>query len=201
MREKLNKNPVAQIALIGVLVLAVGYLFMSNMSGSGESSSSPETAVAESPEAGAVEEGAEGTASLEGAIPAASTSAVSAPSSAKLPQAIESAYASGKDVVLLIYRRGGIDDALVAASASALTSLSEVAFFPVPTDKIARYSTITGPLGVNQSPALIVIRSRKLNGGAAAPATVDYGFRSAADVIQAVIDAGYQGPQLSYAPN
>jgi len=76
-----------------------------------------------------------------------------------------------------------------------------VAFFSAPVDEIARYSAITGPLGVSQAPALIVVRPRALNGQGTAEATVDYGFRGAADVRQAVVDAGYKGPNLTYAPN
>ena len=47
MREKLNENPVAQIALIGVLVVVVGFLFLHGFGGSGggggEESESAET--------------------------------------------------------------------------------------------------------------------------------------------------------------
>ncbi len=202
MREKLNENPVAQIALIGVLVLIVGYFALTKLGGSSESEPSGETAVTESasietavaPEEGSVE-------GLEGATPAASTSAVSAPIGKKLPHAVDSAYASGRTVVVLVYRDGGIDDKLVRQSAAGLDGMSDVAFFSVPVDKVASYSAITGPIGVDQAPALIVVRKRGLNDGGPAPATVDYGFRDASEVKQAVKDANYTGPQLSYAPN
>ena len=207
MREKLNENPVAQIALIGVLVLIVGYFALTKLGGSSEAEPSGETAVTESastetgstettvtPEEGSVE-------GLEGATPAASTSAVSAPIGKKLPHAVDAAYASGRTVVVLVYRDGGIDDKLVRQSSAGLDGMSDVAFFSVPVDKVASYSAITGPIGVDQAPALVVVRKRGLNSGGPAPATVDYGFRDAAEVKQAVKDANYTGPQLSYAPN
>jgi hypothetical protein len=201
MREKLNENPVAQIALIGVLVLVVGYFALTKLGGSSESEPSGETAVTESAssETGAPEEAsAEG---LEGATPAASTSAVSAPIGKKLPHAVDAAYASGRTVVVLVYRDGGIDDKLVRQSAAGLEGTADVAFFAVPVKKVASYSAITGPIGVDQAPALVVVRKRGLNKGGPAPATVDYGFRDPSEVEQAVKDANYTGPQLSYAPN
>ncbi len=73
---------------------------------------------------------------------------------------------------------------------------SGVAFFAHRIDQIARYSAITGPLGVNQAPALIVVRPRKqLNGGGPAPATVNYGFQTGSDIRQAVVDARYTRPR------
>ena len=195
MREKLNENPVAQIALVGVLVL-FAVVFLLKPFGGGE----PE-AESEAPPAteAAVVPGEEATG-VEGSAPVASTSAASAPAE-RLPGPVEQAYASGETVVLLIYRPGGIDDRRLTAAAGVLSGMPAVAFFSAPVDEIARYSAITGPLGVSQAPALIVVRPRALNGQGTAEATVDYGFRGAADVRQAVVDAGYKGPNLTYAPN
>jgi hypothetical protein len=194
MRQKLNENPVAQIAVIAVLLLVVGLFLLKGMGGGGEEAAegSAEAPVATAP----AEEG-----SLGGSAPAAATSSVAAPISRSLPQDVDAAYRQGKTIVLLIYRPGGIDDDRVAAATSALSGFEGVALFTAPAREVARYSQITGPLGVNQAPALIVVRPRQLNGGGPATATVDYGFRSAADVAQAVVDAGYQGPELTYAPN
>jgi len=193
MRQKLNENPVAQIAIVAVLLIAVALFLLKGMGGSeeGEEGGSEEVVATAPAEAGA----------LEGSTPAAATSSVAAPVSRSLPADVDAAYAQGRTIVLVIYRPGAIDDARVAAAASALSGLEGVALFTAPATKVARYSQITGPLGVNQAPALIVIRPRRLNGGGPATATVDYGFRSAADVAQAVIDAGYKGPELTYAPN
>jgi hypothetical protein len=192
MRQKLNENPVAQIAVLAVLAIAVALFLLKGMGGGEEAAEG----TGEETVATAVEEG-----SLEGSAPAAATSSVAAPISRSLPEGIEAAYEQDQTIVLMIYRPGGIDDARLAAATSALSGLEGVALFTAPATEIARYSEITGPLGVNQAPAMIVIRPRQLNGGGPATATVDYGFRSSADVVQAVVDAGYKGPELTYAPN
>lgn len=199
MREKLNENQTAQIALIAVLALVAGYLVLSSMGGSGSSEAASTSATTEvgttvttttEPVAGSVE-----------AAPAAATSAVTAPAGRPLPRAVDHAYEQGETIALLIYRPGGIDDHKVAEASSVLTAMPNVAYFSAPVDKVARYSAITGPLGLSGAPALIVVRPRHLNEGGAAPATVTYGFQSAQDIKQAVIDAGYHGPELTYAPS
>jgi hypothetical protein len=183
MREKLNQNPVAQIALIAVLAIAAGYFLLSSMGGGEEGSGGGEAAAASS-----------------GETSSAPVSTATTPPDRPLPKAVERAYESGATVVLLVVRDGGIDDALVRKAATAVESDPGVALFVVPADKIARYTPITGPLGVERAPALIAIRPRRLNGGGPAPAEVTYGFQRAEDVQQAVQDAIYHGPQLTYAP-
>jgi hypothetical protein len=199
MREKLNENQTAQIALIAVLALVAGYLVLSSMGGSGSSEAASTPASTEvgttvttttEPVTGSVE-----------AAPTAATSGVTAPAGRPLPKAVDDAYKQGETIALLIYRPGGIDDHKVAEASSVLTAMPNVAYFSAPVDKVARYSAITGPLGLSGAPALIVVRPRHLNEGGAAPATVTYGFQSAQDIKQAVIDAGYHGPELTYAPS
>jgi hypothetical protein len=209
MREKLNENQTAQIALVAVLALVVGYLVLTQLGGGSSSSaaSSPtssESATSETVTASATVEGPEGTASVSGtleAAPAAATSAATAPAGRPLPKKVDRAYRHGETIALLVYRPGGIDDRKVTEASSVLTAMPGVAYFSVPVDKVARYSAITGPLGVSGAPALIVVQPRHLNNGGAAPATVTYGFQSKQDIKQAVIDAGYHGPELTYAPN
>jgi hypothetical protein len=193
MRQKLNENPVAQIALIGVLAIVVGYFVLSNLSG-GEESEGGETPP--STEVVVTEAGA----GLEGAAPVAATASISAPSEQKLPADVEAAYANGETIVLLIYRPGGIDDELTEKAAQVVEGIPDTALFEAKADQVARYVAITGPLGVNQAPALIVIRSKERNGGDAAPATVTYGFQTASDIRQAIVDSKYNGPELPYAP-
>jgi hypothetical protein len=184
MRDKLNENPVAQIALIALLALVGGYMVLGQMGGGGSSKASTEA-----------------SAEVESAEPVAATSAVSAPVAKRMPAKVESAYRRGDTIVLLVYRRGGIDDAFVAAASAEATSMPHVAFFDTSTAKIAAYSAITGPVGVSRAPALVVIRARKHGGGGPAPATVTYGYQGPDEVRQAIIDAGYTGPEPSYAPS
>jgi hypothetical protein len=197
MREKLNDNPVAQIAVIGVLILVVGVFALKSLGGGseeeGESAAPVETATAPGAEA------APG-GSLEESTQASAAASVIAPTARPLPDDVEAAYERGETIALFIYRPGGIDDKLVTDVVGELERMPGVALFTAPAGKIADYAPITGPLGVNQAPALIVISPRSMNGGEAAPATVTYGFQSVADLRQAVIDAGYRGPELTYAP-
>jgi hypothetical protein len=204
MREKLNENKTAQIGLVAVLALVVGYLVLTSMGGSGSSKAADSTAVPSETATAApvVSEGSvETVGGVVEAAPVSATAAVAAPAGRPLPKAVEAAYAKGETIALLIYRSGGIDDRKVAEAASVLTALPGVAFFDAPVGKVADYSAITGPLGLSGAPALIVVSPRDLNGGGAAPATITYGFQSAEDIEQAVIDAGYRGPELTYAPN
>ncbi|MBS1843545.1 MAG: hypothetical protein JST53_03915 [Actinobacteria bacterium] len=181
MREKLNENQNLQIALVAVLVVVVGYFMYSNFAGGSSSASE-------------VSEPAEST-------PTAATVASGTPPPVHpLPKRVDDAYKNGSTVVLLIHRDGGIDDRKVREAANVLSGMSDVAYFPVSVDKIATYAAITGPLGVSSAPALVVVRPRRLNDGGAAQATVTYGFQTAADIRQAVRDANYQGPTLTYAP-
>jgi hypothetical protein len=199
MRQKLNENPVAQIAVIAVLALVVGVFLLKSLGGGEESAETAAPPAAE--EATSVAAAEEAAAGLQGSAPVAATSSISAPASQSLPRSVEAAYRRGETIVLLIYRAGGIDDRRVTAATEAVSAMPGVALFTAPAREISRYALITGPLGVSQAPALIAIRPRALNGSNPAPATVDYGFRSAADIRQAVVDAGYHGPELTYAPN
>jgi hypothetical protein len=203
MREKLNENQTAQIALVAVLALVVGYLVLTHLGGGSSEAASAPAAEGESVTASVTVETPEGTASVSGTVeaePTAATSAATAPAGRPLPKKVDRAYGDGETIALLVYRPGGIDDRKVAEAASVLAGRSGVAYFSVPVDKVARYSAITGPLGLSSAPALIVIQPRRLNNGGAAAATVDYGFQSKQDIKQAVIDAGYHGPELTYAP-
>jgi hypothetical protein len=199
MRQKLNENSAAQAVLIGLLALAGGYLLLSSLSGgesAPEAESSAPTSSVSSPSETTVSESA-----LPSEVGTAAVTSAPVPSNIPLPAAVEKAYARGATVVLLIVREGGIDDRLVKQATATVAGDSSVALFVVPAEHVSRYASITGPLGVESSPALIVIRPHRLNEGGPAPATVTYGFQEADDVEQAIRDAIYKGPPLTYTPN
>ncbi|MFT3863548.1 MAG: hypothetical protein QM729_04690 [Solirubrobacterales bacterium] len=202
MREKLNENQTAQIALVAVLALVVGYLVLGNMGGGSSSpeSASGSTASTEGETATVAATTGSASAGAVESTPAAATSSVTAPADQPLPKAVDEAYENGETIALLVYRPGGIDDHKVTEAASVLDEIADVAYFSTPVDKVARYSAITGPLGVSGAPALIVVQPRDLSEGSSPTATVDYGFQSAADIRQDVVDARYKGPELTYAP-
>jgi pyruvate/2-oxoglutarate dehydrogenase complex dihydrolipoamide acyltransferase (E2) component len=202
MRQKLNENPVAQIVLVGVMLVVVGFLLVSGMGG-GSEESAPESSATPPATEESTAPSETATATEGGAAPviSASTAAVSAPSDRQLPHAVEVAYAEDKTIALLIVRDGGIDDHLVREATQVLEDEPHVALFSAKAKHVARFAQITGPLGVNQTPALIVIRPKHLNGSGPAPASVTYGFQTKSDVRQAIQDAVYRGRKLTYAPS
>jgi len=212
MREKLNENPKAQVALVAILVVVGAFMFM-RMSGGGEEEES--AAVPTEASVAVAGTSAVGTASgatpgeaVEGAVESALESVgeaapTSVPTSVPAPPPpapVTAAYDANKTVVLLIVNDGGIDDGLVKQSSAQLSSLPGVAFFTVPAARIARYAAITVGLEVNRVPALVVMRPKSLSGGTP-QASVDYGFQTAENVAQAVRDAAYDGRELAYHPN
>ncbi len=215
MRERLNSDPKAQMALIAVLLLAGVFLLMSKGGGE-ESTEAPET------EATVSVEGSEATATataatpgeavegaIEGAVEEAAAQATptTAPTASELssletpqlPAPVTNAYKEGKTVVLLIVHDGGIDDEFTKLASSVLNGDSDVALFEVPASKIYRYAAIALGVEVSRVPALIVMRPRKLSEGTP-QATVSYGLQTSQDIQQAVRDASYDGPGATYHP-
>ena len=198
MRDKLNNNPLAQVAILGVLLVAVGFFLLSSMGGGGEEGeeAATETTATATESASSLTVTGSPEASSQVAAPPPGVLAKEAPPP---PAAVTSAFADGKTVVLLFVRNGGIDDRIVARSVDRLHSLTDVATFVVPADRIARYAAITQGVNVNRVPALIVLRPKRLGHGIPT-ASVRYGFQDPQSIVQAVIDAGYKGPTVDYHP-
>jgi len=198
MREALNSNPLAQAAVVGVLLIATGFFVMSSMGGGGKEEESATTSSAEvtTPE---------GSASVTVTTTPQATTAVTPPPAALAeaapppPRRVTAAFDANKTVVLLFVRDGGIDDRMVAGAVRGLGSLAEVATFVVPAGHIARYAAIAQGVDVDRVPALVVMRPKRLDHGIPS-ASVSYGFQSPASIVQAVVDAGYKGRTLDYHP-
>jgi hypothetical protein len=194
MREQLNNNPMAQLGVVAVLLVAAAFFFISMTGGgeseSGESEAGP-TASAESALGVPAEGGESGAAGspLE-AVP---------PPTVKPPAKVLDAWESGATVALLFVREGGIDDTMVQETTEELSGFPGVTTFVVEADELAKYSAITGGTGVERVPALVVMTPRDIAGNTPT-ASVHYGFQSHQAITQAVIDAGYEGPTLSYHP-
>jgi hypothetical protein len=209
VREKLNNSPAAQVGLVVVLIAVVAFMFLKPGGGEESEEAVPTeatVAVAGTEASGTATAATPGEA-VEGAVEnaleaaAASASAVSSSIPAPpLPHPVAAAYDAGRTVVLLVVHDGGIDDRLVAGAVRRLESQPDIALFVVRAKQISRYAAITLGTDVTQVPALIVMRPRKLSGGSP-EASVDYGFQTAQSVVQAVIDARYQGPEETYHPN
>jgi hypothetical protein len=211
MRDAINNNPMVQIAVIGVLILLVGLFFMMNMkkgSGSSSSSSQSSAAATSAPATQATSSPVQGAGATAGATSASVAPSVSSGTVSPdalvpgpgLPSPVVKAWKGGDAIVLLIVRGGGIDDKLVRGSVHSLNGDANVAVFVARAQHVARYSRITQGVGVDRTPALIVVRPRQ-ESGSVPEAQVSYGFRDSQSVVQAVHDALYNGPDdLPYSP-
>lgn len=196
MREQLNNNPIFQIAVIGVLLVAGGIFLMTMMGGGDEEASEGGAATATTAPV-------EGTGPVEGSVESLEAeSSAAAPTPIPPidpPRQVVEAWESGATVVLIFVREGGIDDRLVRDAAEGLSGLSNVTSFVVPAKSIARYSALTSGVGIDRVPALVVLTPKRI-AKATPTASVHYGYQSPESVVQAVVDAGYKGPTLDYHP-
>lgn len=223
MRQALNDNPVAQIAVLGVLAVLIGFLLLTRVAGKSgsDSSATPQT----TPGAPVTADGSSTSTAPSTTPPATSSDeAPSTPVSPSggatvppngsasdasvgefvagpgLPASVVKAYADDKTVVLLVLRHRGIDDDQLRANVERLRGRSDLALFVTNAGRIARYSRITQGVNVDRVPALIVMRPRHLTRGTPT-ASVSYGFRGPESVDQAIRNALYKGPSnLPYYP-
>ncbi len=209
MREKLNDNPMAQIGLVAILVVVVAFMLLKPGGGEEEEAAVPTEATVTNAETGVTSTATGASAgeavesAVEGAIAGASASAAAAGAAIPappMPAPVARAYDAGKTVVLLVVHDGGIDDRLVEGTTRGVAGYEDVALFVVPAKQIARYAAITLGAEVQQVPALIVMRPRRLSGGTP-QASVDYGFQTSQSVVQAIVDARYKGPEETYHPD
>jgi hypothetical protein len=209
VREKINSDPRFQVGIIVVLIAAAAFMFLKPGGGEEGEEAAPTEAtvsIAGTEASGTATGATPGEAvegAVEGAVEAASAEAAAIPTSIPappMPAPVASAYDSGQTVVLLVVHDGGIDDKLVKRAAQQLRTRPGVAFFVVPAKQISRYAAITLGADVQQVPALLVMKPRDVSEGVP-QASVDYGFQTGQSVVQAVIDAGYDGPEATYHPN
>lgn len=217
MRRAINENPIVQMALIGVLGLAAAVFLLKGMGGSAsEEAAAPSDSTAAAPAtsdaaAAPTADAAAGAPAAPAVAPATASGAPTAPAGAPadegfvagpgLPKAVVGAYEQNKTVVLLVTRHGGIDDRelKLAVALAALRRSPEIAVFTTAVKHTARYSRITEGVSLDRVPAMIVLSPKRL-GGPMPKATVSYGYRKLESVEQAIRDAGYKGPKLSYHP-
>jgi hypothetical protein len=198
MRKAINENRTVQLALLGVIALLGGLFLLKAKGGGGESSAATPAAVTPAPPAAPTGTATTATTALPvagSATPTASGAAVPANliPGPGLPKGLLAAYHDGDAIVLLVRRAGGIDDAMVHDSVGSLRALPGVAVYVTKAKHIARYAWLTQGVNVTDLPALVVLRPRNLSKHAAT-ASVSYGFRDSASVLQAVKDELYRGP-------
>lgn len=202
MRQKINENKTAQIGVIAVLILGVGFLFMTRVmnrdSGATEATPTADAATATVTDPAAVTDPTLSAAPVTGAAPA--LGGLPTIDDAPLPTDLVSAYRSGSTVVLLLVREGGIDDRAVRAATEQVAAASGAALFVDSARNVSRYTQITQAVGLDRVPALIVLRPKTLSSGTAT-ASVSYGFQDAQSVQQAITDALYDGRAVGYSPD
>ena len=220
MRKAINDNPMVQIGVIGLLVVVVGFFLLTQMGKGSSTSSTSSTEASVAPDASTTPSDSSATAttppastvttpsvSAPSTTPAAPAGSAAAPAAAGefvagpgLPRPVVQAYNADKVVVLLVVRRGGIDDDAVKASVERMSGLPDTAVFMTNAGHVSRYSRIASGVDLDRVPALIVLRPQKLTHGTPT-ATVSYGFRGPASVAQAIADALYNGPtNVPYYP-
>jgi hypothetical protein len=197
MREALNNNPLAQAAVVGVLLICVAIFVIS--SGGGGEEEAAEPAATSSSSVSTTE-----SATAEPATPAGPEAALAAVGQAAtdappLPRPLMRAWEANQTPVLLFVRDGGIDDRLVKTATAGLAGFRNAAVFIVPAHQIYRYAAITEGVGVDRVPALVVVTPKHLD-QSVPTASVSYGFQNPESIAQAVIDAGYKGPTVDYHP-
>lgn len=218
MRQQINENPMVQAAFVGLLLVVCGFLLYTRVisSGSSEEAAPPPAATAgetaTTPPTGteSVPTPAETAPAPGAAVPEATAPSTTAPEPATgvpgkleagkgMPEAVVEAYEANKAVVVLIVRQAGIDDKRVKSYVQLLELDPDLAVFTTGARNVARYSQIANGVGVSRVPALIVMQPRSRSD--VPTASVSYGFRSPASVVQAVKDALYKGPDdIPYYP-
>ena len=155
----------------------------------GPATSSPD------PTASGAPSGTTGSASPQGQ----SSPALDLDASDGLPAEFVRSYGNGDEpVAIFVVRDKPVSDSVIGGYANRLQSDERAAVFTIGPSDLADWVRVVGPVGVDRTPALIVVSSP--GEGAAPVATVSYGFRNYESVRQAVADARYDGPVTGYDP-
>ena len=227
MRKALNENPMVQLAVLGICAVIFAFiLFTSVLKKDDTAAPEATTAPAATDTAAASPTDTAAAAPTETAAPpSASTPAPSdsapAPTAAPetptatlppggtpadgllpskgLPQDVLVAFARNETIALLVIDPKGVSDKQLKRFTEALRSRHDVEVFVVDVRDIAKYARITSGVRVSRTPALVVIKPRKLT-GSIPTASVSYGFRGPGSVNQAIDDALYEGKSVPSYP-
>jgi hypothetical protein len=229
VRKQLNENPAVQAGLILVLVIVFAFILFTRVLGGEEAppaaaepvpgattSAATPSATGELPP-GATPAPTGATAPPTGATSPAPIAGAGFEAGPGLPGPVVEAYEGGKTVVFLVIREhpqgcfskaplgeskcAGIDDRRLAAIVRVLELRPTIEVFITHAFGLARYSRIAQGVDVERLPALIVLQPKRLADGQLPVATINYGFRGPASVVQTVKDAEYKGRQdIPYYP-
>ena len=216
MREAINQNRTVQLVLLGVLLLAGGFLFLKVTKGSGSQSGA--TASTSSATAGATGSGSTDSggvaAGFGSTVASASPDRVCLGGSAGSAPAVPANLIPGpslpKSLIAGLPARVTASPCSSCAPAASTTRWCTarsrrlngsrgLSVYATKAQHIARYAWITQGVNLTDLPALVVLLPRKLSKGVPT-ASVSYGFRDAASVLQAAKDALYRGPDPPLLP-
>jgi hypothetical protein len=224
MRKALNDNPMVQLAVLGVCVVAFAIILFTQVLGkSGDSGAADSAATTTAPTAiegtspaAPTTDSAAPAAGATAPAPSAATATPTAPATTSppsgggsvadgllpskgLPKDVLVAFAKNKTIALLVVDPKAFADKQLRAYTETLRKRGDVEVFVADVKDIAKYARITAGVNVNRTPALVVVRPRKLT-GSVPTATVSYGFRGVQSINQAVDDALYKGKQVPAYP-
>ncbi len=220
MRRALNENPMVQMAVLGLAAVAFALImFMTVLKGeptppAGEAIPAAEVAAADPAATPPVDPAApvdpagapvDPAAPIDPAVPAPQAAAPP-PAGADgllptngLPEDVLVAYAKDRAIALLVVDPKAQGSAKIESFTRRLDSRDDVEVQVVKAKDVADYSRITTGVAVAQTPALVVIRPRKLT-GSVPTASVSYGFRGPKSISVALDDALYEGKQIPSYP-
>lgn len=220
MRDKLNSNPLLQLAVVGVLLVGTGFFVLSSSGGGGEGETGDESGLS-STTVTTADGSTSVTATVEAGLPSAVPKDVSRPPWSTLPADLRVAVRSPDPVVILLVRGGNeLEDYTNRASARIACCVNpnsedfridnqlldaglrrlDVQLFVAGAQQMSRFAAITLPLGIDRVPALIVLKPGSQTTHGLVQAIVEYGYLTYENIAQAVIDAGYEGRTLDYHP-
>jgi hypothetical protein len=221
MRKALNDNPMVQFAVLGIAAVIFAFILFTSVlkkdntaaapdgtatpaasgtaSPTSSSDAAPSTSTPSSSAAPATSSPAPSTASGASGAPAGGTPADGLLPSKGLPADLLVAFARNETIALLVVDPKGLSDKKVKQFTETLRSRNDVQVFVVDVKDIAKYARVTSGVQVSRTPALVVVKPRKLT--ASVPtASVSYGFRGPRSVNQAIDDALYKGKQVPSYP-
>lgn len=199
MRKALNENPMVQLGVLGVGLLLLGVMLFSTVL-KGEETPEPAASTADPAAATATPpvEGESPAPPAEAAPPPATPSGsepdrVAALEPSKgLPDDVVRAYAADRPFALLVIDPKAVADEQLEEWIEILSARRGLETFVVKTKDIVKYARITQGAAVSSTPALVMVRPRKLTGNVPT-AIVSTGFEGPRSLEQALDDALYKG--------
>lgn len=202
MRQALNENPLLQLAVLGIGAVVIAFILFTSVLKKDEPAAEPPAAAATAdPAAVAADAAVTPPAATGTATPPTETvpsSAGELKATKGLPKDVLAAYSAGKAVALIVIDPKAEGSSRLVAATKRQAG-GDVELFVVDVNDIADYARITEGVSVSRTPALVVVRPRRLSDGVPT-ATVTYGFVGPQSLRQAIDGAFYDGGNVPAYP-